>query len=63
MVLKSAYEIGLKKRKKQNKIFRKNYQNVFKKKKKKKKTEGLTRTCKSGVLIGKLPKRTIYTYT
>ena len=53
-------KLDLKKKKKtKNKIFRKNYQNVLKKKK----TEGLTRTCKSGVLIGKLPKKTIYTHT
>ena len=52
IVLKSAYEIGLKKK---NKIFGKNYQNMYLKK-----AGGLISTCKSGVLIGKLPKKTIY---
>ena len=51
---KCVWNWTLKKKKK----IRKNYQNVFQKKK----TKGLTSTCKSGVLIGKLPKKTIYTH-
>ena len=52
-------KLDLKKEKNKTKYFVKTIKTCLKKKK----TEGLTRSCKSGVLIGKLPKKTIYTHT